>query len=124
MNHYRYDLRIDADGIVRLRLTTYVTVRETPCFYWLVPELRARDWHIYSVKPRRVSKAPETLKWCWPTKDRALISFICRTERRYSILAAYSEGCQLALGQARQLAKSFDLPLEPSHPCGQLLEYM
>jgi hypothetical protein len=92
MKFYRYVLE-DITNVkyftdVRIKLTIWDLVRETPKGYWITDEYK-----IYNKWVPKESKA----RFAYPTAVEAIISFKKRTEKRLKIAQHIVDCCNLAL---------------------------
>jgi len=75
--HYRYDSQASRYGVSIVLSRMYPT-RQTECFYFLI---HPAQQSLHKAKERRVGKF-SVRKYCYPTKEQALLSFKLRQEKR------------------------------------------
>jgi hypothetical protein len=97
--HYRYTEAVHEDGLY-LYEHKYYPVRETACFFFIVPEWQYRNKVIEYKAKKRVSK-DGLRRFCYPSKEDALRSFKAR--KRSQIMHA-----QDAVSRAKASLKYLD----------------
>jgi hypothetical protein len=75
--HYRYTEGVREDGLY-LTEHRYYPVRETACFYFIVPEWQWRVMNVVSYKAKKRVSKDSVSRFCYPSKKDALRSFKAR----------------------------------------------
>lgn len=82
--HYRYKDAVDHTGLLLVEETFY-PIRETECFYFILPEWQFNQYKLgngnYEKRAKRVSKNGVRRK-CYPSKEQALESYKIRKNKQ------------------------------------------
>ena len=105
MEFYRYVMEMNGSSkgenfpMPKVTLLTFPLLKETKCGYWIdVPYSQknlGRKW-ILKVSRKR---------WAYPTKERAMVNFIKRTQKRRGYASWETRSCEIALNMVRDNSK-------------------
>lgn len=97
MKFYRYVDRVYANIGVRVELSEFYLLKETPKGYWI-----SYQWDKKGDYKRWVSKNGKS-RFAYPTREEALYNFKKRKQRQITILKGKLNDAKIALGQAQNV---------------------
>ena len=101
MKLYRYDRGLSWGGRIKIDLSEYSVIKETPCGYWIP---RYSTSYYRDDEKRWVSNCTRK-RFAYPTKEEALKSFVARKNRQVKILTAQLDTAKRLRHEARRMVE-------------------
>jgi len=108
MKYYRYEYTEYGNGTLSINELEYRLLRETNKGYWIIP-----DWSYSNEYLERWKKwipKESRSRFAYPEKEKALLNFIKRTQRRKEILNSQIRSCEKALYRVGEMQSKGKLP--------------